>query len=180
MPKESHPFSIASNSNANEIKIVVKKLGDFTSKLGELNIGDRVYVEGPYGKFNFSKYKSKEQIWIAGGVGITPFLGMAADLFKERELKKNISLFYSAKDSQEFIGKNLFEFVASKIKNFKFVFWNSNEQGRFSVKNIVISNLKDKEFFICGPVKFKESIINQLKENGVKEKNIHEEVFEFK
>ena len=80
LSKEAHPFSIASKSNSNELKIVVKKLGDFTRKLEHLKVGDEVSVEGPYGRFHFRNYKDHNQIWIAAGIGITPFLGMAQDL----------------------------------------------------------------------------------------------------
>jgi predicted ferric reductase len=44
--KEPHPFSIASASNNPSLKIIVKGLGDFTNRLSDLNVGDKVHVEG--------------------------------------------------------------------------------------------------------------------------------------
>ena len=82
LTKESHTFSIASKSNDETLRIVVKKLGDYTSNMEELKVGDKVAVEGPYGRFNYKNY-SRDQVWIAGGIGITPFLGMVRDLYDD-------------------------------------------------------------------------------------------------
>jgi predicted ferric reductase len=75
---EPHPFSIASApSDSGRIKLGVKHLGDFTSKLNNLNDGDKVIVHGPYGKFSDKFLLSKKKcIFIGAGIGITPFLGM--------------------------------------------------------------------------------------------------------
>ena len=72
----AHPYTIASTWDATERRIVfiIKALGDHTSKLHQiLKVGDVVTVEGPYGCFNFKDGK-KRQIWVGGGIGITPFI----------------------------------------------------------------------------------------------------------
>lgn len=76
---EPHPFTIASSPNENVLRFVIKDLGDWTRRVGEqLHIGDRVIVEGPYGKLPlYAKNDNRPTVWIAGGVGITPFLGAA-------------------------------------------------------------------------------------------------------
>ena len=40
--------------------------------------------------------------------------------------------------------------------------------------------LKEKEFLICGPAKFKENIIKSLVKAGVRRSKIHEEAFDFR
>jgi predicted ferric reductase len=181
LSKEPHPFSIASKSGENTIKIVVKKLGDFTNYLENLKVGEKVSIEGPYGRFNFRKYRDKDQIWIAAGIGITPFLGMAEDLLNIEKHGK-IELYYTVRNEPEFIGYDKFSKIASNIEGFSFVPWISNKNGRINVNVIkkFSGNLRDKEVFICGPERFKESLIKQIVNEGTKKSSIHEEAFEFR
>ena len=72
----AHPYTMASawQAGASRIAFVVKELGDHTRRLRELlRIGQSVRVEGPYGRFTFAG-DEPGQIWIGGGVGITPFI----------------------------------------------------------------------------------------------------------
>ncbi|PIN90635.1 hypothetical protein COU57_02935 [Candidatus Pacearchaeota archaeon CG10_big_fil_rev_8_21_14_0_10_32_14] len=179
LSKEAHPFSIASKSNSKELKVIIKKLGDFTNKLEHLKVGDKVFVEGPYGRFNFKNYKCKNQVWIAAGIGITPFLGMVEELLDHREY--SVDMIFSAKDDTDFVGYNLLNDIASANKNFKFIPWNSSVKGHVEIKDIydLAGKFREKEFFLCGPENFKQEIIEKLKKAGVKEKNIHEEAFDF-
>lgn len=181
LSKEAHPFSIASKSNDYRMKIIVKKLGDYTDKMEHLRPGDKVSVEGPYGRFHFRNYNNENQVWIAAGIGITPFIGMAEDLENEN-IKSNVNLYYTAKDDNEFVGYELFETIASRMKKFKFIPWNSANKGRITVDYIVknLGDIKNRQFLICGSAQFKESIINGLVQAGVKKSMIHEEAFDFR
>ncbi|MCU0861756.1 MAG: ferric reductase-like transmembrane domain-containing protein, partial [Methanomassiliicoccales archaeon] len=77
--KESFPFSISSDALDGVVRISVKAAGDFTSgALTTSQPGDKVEMMGPYGKFG-ERYLAhrRDMVWIAGGIGITPFLSMA-------------------------------------------------------------------------------------------------------
>lgn len=76
---EPHPFTLSSAwTGDGSLLLLIKGLGDYTSALpARLHRGDLVRVEGPYGQFNFRKNArrpSSGQIWIGGGIGITPFI----------------------------------------------------------------------------------------------------------
>lgn len=73
----AHPFTIASAPHGDGlVTFQIKALGDFTRQLGHrAQPGQPVTVEGPYGQFKLSRQRrSARQIWVAGGVGVTPFL----------------------------------------------------------------------------------------------------------
>ncbi len=179
--REAHPFSIASKTNSKELKIVVRKLGDYTSKLEHLKSGDKVSIEGPYGRFNYERLKGKDQVWIAGGIGIVPFLGMAEELADLPELKEHVTLYYSVNVDSDFVGTGMLENIALRVPNFKMIKWISKYRGYLSGKDIMKNiNFKDTEFFLCGPSGFKESITKGLIEAGVSKDNIKEEVFDFR
>ena len=95
---------------------------------------------------------------------------------------KKVYLIFSAQEEIDFIGKEKFEELALSNKNFKCLFWNSQKRGYLSLKDVekFVGGLKHKEFFICGPSKLKESLINSLAKNKIKRTDIHEEAFEFK
>lgn len=78
--REPHPFSIASSPRASTLDFVVKALGDHTAALMTLPPGAFADIEGPYGAFSYLNVPNVRQIWIAGGIGVTPFLSMARSL----------------------------------------------------------------------------------------------------
>ena len=180
--KEFHPFSIVSKSGEGDITIVAKKLGDYTKKLSHLREGDNVLIEGPYGRFDYKEYSNSSQVWIAAGVGVTPFIGMAQDVLNDSSFKGSIDLFYTVREAHELLGDSIFKGVEEKSTMFKYHSWLSNKQGRLNEKVIFEKSgkFRDKEFFICGPTKFKESIMDSLIKSGVKKEKIHEEAFDFK
>jgi predicted ferric reductase len=66
-----NPFSIASSpAQGPEIYFVIKELGDFTSTLGDVCVGERAYIDGPYGSLTVDGRKEPRIALIAGGVGI--------------------------------------------------------------------------------------------------------------
>ncbi|WP_284334692.1 ferric reductase-like transmembrane domain-containing protein [Comamonas sp. NoAH] len=80
-----HPFTIASAPGSCGhlpdgrmlLRLVIKPLGDYTNNLhAVLKQGQPVSIEGPYGCFDALGQAQREQVWIAGGVGITPFLAL--------------------------------------------------------------------------------------------------------
>ena len=72
--EEPHPFSIASPPGDRRLRFLIRDLGDWTQRLRVADLlGASVAVEGPYGRFKLRSGR-KPAVWIAGGVGITPFL----------------------------------------------------------------------------------------------------------
>jgi len=179
--EEPHPFSIASASNSHSLRIIVKGLGDFTKNLSSLNVGDIVRVEGPYGRFNYKK-SGKDQVWIAGGIGITPFIGMAEEMAHNPNIKDKVELCYTARKHEDLICIEELKEFESKNKNFRVITWISNEKGLITVKDIenIIKDLKDKEFFICGPQRLKMDIKRDLIKRGIEKNRIHMEEFGFR
>lgn len=74
----AHPFTIASAPHAgrHDVTFQIKALGDFTRRLAAtLREGAPVTVEGPYGRFERpADPAAGPQVWVAGGIGVTPFL----------------------------------------------------------------------------------------------------------
>lgn len=72
---EPHPFTIASHPDDEELRFIIRDLGDWTDKIGAADLaGVAVEIEGPFGRFEPFRHDDQTHIWIAGGVGVTPFL----------------------------------------------------------------------------------------------------------
>lgn len=102
---EPHPFTIASAPGAGELKFVIKDLGDWSARLQDADlVGAEVIVEGPYGRFDPMGHCTDEPpVWIAGGVGVTPFLG-AVDALDPAEPGRRPLLILCVRERREAIG----------------------------------------------------------------------------
>ena len=79
------PMSI-SQINDDELAITVKNIGEFTSQLHELEVGDKIGVRGSYGHGFDNSFKGKKIIAIGGGVGMAPVNAIASDLAGDNDV----------------------------------------------------------------------------------------------
>ncbi len=167
---EYHPYSIAS-ANTDEIKIISKIEGDYTKNLMELESGSSALIEGPFGRFSYHFYPNPKQIWIGGGIGITPFIGMAKGIEKDEGFETDLYCCY--KDESEKIG--------IPIKKAKLKVFYSKTMGHISADYIKENSkyFELADFFICGPISLMKSLRKQLNDMGVKNSRIHTEEFSF-
>ncbi|MDH5661217.1 MAG: ferric reductase-like transmembrane domain-containing protein, partial [Gammaproteobacteria bacterium] len=81
---QEHPFSISSHpANQQALEFTIKEFGDFTNHIGQLPIGAKVYVDGPYGHFTMKQRYAEGVMLIAGGVGIAPIVSILRQLAEE-------------------------------------------------------------------------------------------------
>ena len=178
LSSESHPFTVCDESDNGQIKIMVKALGDYTKQLyRNLKPGAIALLEGPYGQFDYRNGK-RDQIWIGGGVGIAPFLSFANDLKKQKDPNFRIDLYYCVKSESEAIHIQQFKELDEMTKDFQVHLIREDVEGLLSVSDI--NQIEEKEIFICGPKTMREALVPQLKKNGVPNKAIHYEDFDFR
>ena len=78
--REPHPFTLASAGAPDQpVELVIRALGDYTARLvSQAEVGMEAQVYGPFGRFTRPAAAQRE-VWIAGGVGISPFLAWLDD-----------------------------------------------------------------------------------------------------
>lgn len=176
--KEWHPFSISSSPKDSKLRLSIKGLGDYTNELINLKPGSIAEIEGAYGKFTYTNYKNKNQIWVAGGIGITPFLSMAKDL-PDSDYK--IDLYYSVKTASELMDwRQLNQMAVFKKPDFKIYPFVADQQEGFLSADYIdkhSGDLKNKDIFICGPPPMMASLRKQFKDKGVPGTSVHTEEF---
>jgi len=173
---EEHPFSVVSKASSTPLVIASKSVGNFTASLKLLTPGNTVLVEGPFGQFGWEYHPSPKQIWIAGGIGITPFVSMAKSLPTEGI---TVDLYYTVKDNSEAAYVSELMNTVSENKNIHAFLQPSKQKGRLSADIIKHNSQSFSEaaFFICGPPPMMKSMREQLNKLGIKNRKIYSEEF---
>ncbi len=91
----THTFSIVSSPSDEEILVTTRMRGTvFKQALSSLPVGSGVRIEGPIGSFSLHNNTSRPAVFLAGGIGIAPFLSMLSYATQEK-LHHPIILFYA-------------------------------------------------------------------------------------
>jgi predicted ferric reductase len=176
-----HPFTIASAPSEGVLRVTVKALGDYTSRLRELlEPGMPAVVGGPHGRFNHAK-GSDHQVWIAGGVGIAPFLSWMRAL-DEHPPPGRVDLYYAfsggpAPFADELVG------LAAGRDDVRCHLVDSQVDGRLTVARILAdtgAEPKRLSVFLCGPEPMLRAFGKSLREVGVRPGQIHREYYDWR
>jgi predicted ferric reductase len=176
-----HPFTIASAPSEDLLRVTVKGLGDYTSKLRELlEPGMPAVVGGPHGRFNHAK-GTADQVWIAGGVGVAPFLSWMRAL-QEHPPPGRVDLYYAFTGGPPPFGEELAE-IAEGSDAVRTHLVDSQDDGRLSVERIlgdVTGDPSRLSVFLCGPEPMLRDFQKGLRAAGVRAHNIHREYFDWR
>ena len=175
-----HPFTMPSAWKGDgKMFFLIKALGDYTNTLpATVKVGDAVQVEGPYGRFSF-KGRHPRQIWVAGGIGITPFIARMQALCEQPD-GKAIDLFYSTSaPDAEFI-RRLRQRAEQAGVTLHVVI--AAEQGRLTPQRIreLAPGWAEASVWFCGPAGFGQSLREDWVAQGRSPDDFHQELFEMR
>jgi predicted ferric reductase len=158
----------------------VKNLGDYTARLPDtLKPGQRATVEGPYGCFRFGSDRSR-QVWVAGGIGITPFMARMEELAHRSQMENAVDLFYSTKQPDEaFIGPLRQLAEASGVRLRLIV---AGRDGLLDAEKLCaeVPEWKDASLWFCGPAGFGHVLRRGLEARGFDGAHFHQELFDMR
>ncbi|HYN60594.1 MAG TPA: ferric reductase-like transmembrane domain-containing protein [Rubrivivax sp.] len=184
----AHPFSFSSSaeSPSGRVAMTIRNLGDFTSTVHQLPVGQRVYLDGPYGAFTIGQ-PADMHVLIAGGIGITPMMSMMRTL-ADRGDKRPVVLFYGSKDLDSTIFREELESLQPRL-DLRVVLvlaepppgW-AGESGRIDAELLgrhLPKPYAEHEYFICGPNPMMDAVESALGELGVPMSKYHSERYSF-
>ena len=179
--REPHPFTISSAPGEDRLRFSIKVLGDWTRQVRDaLTPGGDVLVRGPYGRF-VSDPAAHRQVWLAGGIGITPFLSMVRAM--QPDDPRQVLLVYAVRDLAEALFLDELRQREATIPGLRLVLRQSN-RGEFADIETIRENLgspiEEAEYFLCGPRPMVEGLSKSLKTAGVPRSKRHFEAFEFR
>jgi predicted ferric reductase len=179
----AHPFSIASgwDIETKRLTFIIKELGDYTKTLAQkLHVGDKVLIEGPYGGFKF-EMASGISIWVATGVGITPFIAKLEERIKCKtsQAKIQIDLFYCTNETDEEFLQQLTGFAIAADVKLHLISGKDNRLTGERLRNLV-PNYQHASVWYCGNKQFAASLLNDLSAHGLPLGSFHQEFCEFR
>lgn len=177
----AHPYTIASAWSTAEprIRFVVKELGDHTQRLRQtLKVGQEVKIEGPYGCFTFDD-DCPRQIWVGGGIGITPFIARMQHLAASpQDQPQEIDLFHTTTDyDAEAIARLTRDAEAASIRLHVLV---DGRDGRLNGDRIrqLVPGWREASIWFCGPAGFGQALRQDFAAHGLPVKRrFHQELF---
>ena len=201
LPKLNYPddkgqtrhFTLSSSPTEKLLKITtrIRQESGFKKTLAELAPGSDVEAEGPEGEFVLNEQASNLQVFLAGGIGITPFRSMIKYVF-DKHLSIPIQLIYSNSIPEQITFKNELDSIAYESQNIKVdhtitkpeeskVPW-KGITGRIDeslIQKLITDNwqLTTVSFWLCGPPAMVEGVISVLSNLQIPLKNVRFEKF---
>ncbi len=190
-PSTARCFSIVSSpSDQHLLQFSIRVKGRYTTALGNLQPGDIVDVTGPFGGFVVDTTLDQKAVFIAGGIGIAPFMSMMRYM-AALDATNDITLVYSCATQDDVpFGDELRE-IQAEHPNLKVLFAVSHGPidhlpttqavaGHVTPELLDIVTGKkytDRRFFICGPPTFMKAMVNTLTKQGAPKASVLTEAF---
>lgn len=176
---EEHPYTLSSSPDEPVLRIAIKSLGDASRALQSIRCETLVSIEGPYGGFFPPPAAATEpELWIAGGIGITPFLARLRHCARQGT-GLSAHLIYCVQDeNRQLYGEELANLVAL-LPGSQLHFHYFYKEGPLS-PGFITSRCPDfvaRTAYICGPAPLLELAQQLLRQSGMPAKRIVTEEF---
>jgi predicted ferric reductase len=185
---EEHPFSIASSPAASgRISLTIRESGDFTAGIGRIRPGDRATVHGPFGRFSHTLHAGERRlVFVAAGVGITPFMSMLRYMRDHREARPVLLVHASRRAADLIFRDELRAIEARGLPALRIIHVLSDppaswpgESGRLDADRLarLCGGVEGDAFYLCCPPPMTAALIRGLRRMGVSLRHIHTDQF---
>ncbi len=185
--KRGRAYTLTSLPEDEHLSFAIKRIGPFSNTLGDLKVGQRLAISGPFGSF-FPTTEATRIVCIAGGIGVTPFLTVIKGLLKTHRDGVQITLFYSNKTKKDiafFDELNAFQerapwlSVVFVLTREKVVHPRIKEFKRMTVRTLsrYLKTLRNRYYYVCGSAEFNGGMVRKLIAARVNARRIHTETF---
>lgn len=177
----AHPFTISSAWRQDgQVVFRIKGLGDYTRALPEmLRVGQTVTVEGPYGRFDF-RGKCSRQLWIGGGIGITPFIAGLQARAAATDAAVPVDLIYSTSAPDAAFIDNIRQLAEQAGVRFHLLV--TPQDGLLTLDRLaaILPQWKEADIWFCGPAGFGQSLYDAMTARGLPPRQFHRELFDMR
>ncbi|MEJ1154886.1 MULTISPECIES: ferric reductase-like transmembrane domain-containing protein [Microbacterium] len=182
-----HPFSFSSSAeNPQSVEFTIKTEHGFTARVGELEPGAIVYLDGPWGQLTMDDNEGPGFVFIAAGVGVTPMLSMLTTM-ADRGDHRPCWLILGNRNESEVICSAEVNQLNERMANLTVVQtisqpgtnWNGRA-GRISrelLDEVLPENRARMQYFMCAAGPVMDTAQSALVELGVPVARIHSERF---
>jgi predicted ferric reductase len=173
----AHPFSLSEAPDGRSLRITVKALGDFSSRLAQIAPGTRVVAEGPFGVFTTARRRRDKIVLIAGGIGITPIRALMEDMSGDV-----VVIYRVVRDDDVIFRDELEELARERGITLHFVVGDhATEDGArlLSPAHLeeLVPDIAERQAYVCGPPAMTEVLGRNVRRANVPRRFIHIEKF---
>jgi predicted ferric reductase len=171
-----HPFTVASAPADEELRLSVKASGDDTRRLyADLRPGIDARVVGPFGTFDY-RLGGPQQIWVAAGIGITPFISWIRAL--NGSLDYEVDFYYSAADEGSALFANEITAATARYPSLTSHLIRTDRDPPLTPAQILSAHpITRSSVYMCGPPQMMRTFQQELRAHGVAPDHIRWEQF---
>jgi predicted ferric reductase len=173
---DSHPFTVASAPDEEQLRLAVKASGDYTQRLyADLRPGIDARVVGPYGMFDYRLGETR-QVWIAAGVGITPFISWIRAL--NGSFDYDVDFYYTVADDASALFVDEIIDATTQHPSMRLHLVRTNRDTPLTPEQICAEHpIAHSSVYMCGPPKMMRAFYKQLRALGAAPYHIRWEEF---
>lgn len=185
--QEVYSFTISSAPSEDTLRITTRDSNtEFKKSLFGLTKGQKIKIRGPLGMFVVDQTNLLPKVFLAGGIGITPFRSMLMDTYSQA-LPTQTILLASFSTKEDILFEKEMELLENEKLYFKRVYTLTQNQddswkghaGRISKQLIeeVVSSFAYVEYFIAGSGGMVDDMVSLLRSMGVESNTIKTDIF---
>jgi propane monooxygenase reductase component len=188
--QHSRSFSMANVPDRDgrfEFVIKVYPDGMFSHFLAnDVQVGDKLAVEGPFGTFTIRESRSSDIVFIAGGAGLAPVLGLLRSM-ADRGVERKSVFYYGVRTPLDLCFEEELRDLERKLPGFRYVpalsepvdpaVWHGETGLITNVIRRLEPDLTGRDAYVCGPPPMVEAAITMLADLGVRENDIFYDKF---
>jgi predicted ferric reductase len=174
---ERHPFSVSSSPSSERVELTIKAAGDYTRELyDQLRPGVPAKVVGPFGGFDYRE-GGHDQIWIAGGIGITPFMSWIRSI--DGGFDREVDFYYSVAHRDDALYHEEIHSAADLHPSLRLHLICADTDGRLSADTVVSAVAPDIKpwVYMCGPPAMMKTFSRELRRRGIPASRVRWERF---
>ncbi len=179
--RTSRPMSLSSSpTRTSLLEVTVQAMaGGLVSRhlVERVQVGDPLTISSPAGDFHHHPVRDRDDlVFLAGGSGITPFMGMAEYLLDRRPLVR-VTLICGWRRSSEIIFARRLAALAASSSRLRVVHVLSEPEAGWSgevglldeglLRRVLGPPRGEQTYFVCGPRAMNELVVSALRELGV-------------
>ena len=175
---QRHPFSVSSSPSARRLELTIKAAGDYTRDLyGQLRPGIPAKLAGPFGGFDY-RQGGQNQIWIAGGIGVTPFLSWIRSI--DGRFDRRVDFFYAVAHADDAVDLDEIRGIAERHPSLRVHLVIADSDGRLTPEAVMheAAPAPSPWFYMCGPPAMMKDFSASFRKLGVPASRIRWEQFD--
>ncbi len=163
-----HPFTLVNaDTGDGRLRFAIKALGDYTARLAQqVTVGQQVWVEGPYGRFDFRQARAPEQVWVAAGIGATPFVAWLESLVANPAQAPVVQLHYCVRNAEEAVFAERMQQLCAQLPSVMLHIHHSDVTGKVAADALLASAGPQASVWFCGPQGFGQALRDAIRAPG--------------